>query len=93
MVFFIKKLNKILALIERGAVVLFFNLYMVLDLKHIPTLLKVILQLSSIRRMIFDTSERCRYINQLIDGLNEILTNNTKLNDPVRNRKVNFKIF
>lgn len=61
---------------------------MILNVEHLPTVLKIILQLSSIRRMIFDTSERFRYINMLITGLTGILVNGERLNDPVRKKNL-----
>lgn len=79
----LKNFSKILVLLDREIVTLFFNLYLSLTVDLIPTVLQVILQLASIRRMIFDTSERQRFVNMLIGGLEIVFANGEKLNEPV----------
>lgn len=66
-------------LIEREVVTLFFNLYLVLPVHLVAKALQTLVQLSSVRRMLFDTTDRQKYLDQLVTGLKVVLQNADKL--------------
>lgn len=70
-------------MIEREVAKLFFELYISLPAELISKVFQVLVQLASVRRMLFDTSDRLKYLDQIVCGIKLVLENPEKLQDQV----------
>lgn len=70
-------------LIEHEVAKLFFNLYASLPVEIISKVFQVLVQLASVRRMLFDTTDRLKYLDQIVQGVKLVLENPEKLQNQV----------
>uniref|UniRef100_A0A183BLN1 Importin N-terminal domain-containing protein n=1 Tax=Globodera pallida TaxID=36090 RepID=A0A183BLN1_GLOPA len=69
-------------LLDRSVVKLMFDLYFVLPRDHVAKVFQTLVQLSSVRRMLFDSSDRQKYLEQIVTGLKRVLEAPENLNTP-----------
>ncbi|KAI1720846.1 galactoside-binding lectin domain-containing protein [Ditylenchus destructor] len=69
-------------LMERQVGSLFFRLYMSIPVDLISKSFQTVVQLTSVRRMLFDPSDRQKYLDQIVTGLKLVLDNPAKLQEP-----------
>lgn len=72
-----------LALIERDPVKLFFDLYHKMPTSSIADVFRNLTQLAAIRRTLLDTSERKRFLTEMLIGIRSVLQNFGKVEEPV----------
>ncbi|CAG0893046.1 unnamed protein product [Darwinula stevensoni] len=60
---------------------LFFDLYSVLPVSISPMALSCLVQLASVRRSLFNNTERAKFLNQLVSGVKTLLQNPRGLSD------------
>jgi exportin-7 len=68
-------------LIEKDVITLFFSAYIALPAKNAAKIFQNVVQLTSVRRMLFDTSDRQKYLSAIVVGIKNVLENDAKLND------------
>ena len=69
-------------LLEFNILQLFFDLYRVLPTNLAPTALACLVQIASVRRSLFNNTERAKFLTQLMQGVRFILENPGSLSDP-----------
>ncbi|KAI1719305.1 exportin-7-B [Ditylenchus destructor] len=69
-------------LMERQVGSLFFRLYMSIPADLISKCFQTVVQLTSVRRMLFDPSDRQKYLDQIVTGLKLVLDSPAKLQEP-----------
>ncbi|KAL3083211.1 hypothetical protein niasHS_011013 [Heterodera schachtii] len=67
-------------LLDRSVVKLMFDLYFVLPRDHVVKIFQTLVQLSSVRRMLFDSNDRQKYLEQIVNGLKRVLESPENLN-------------
>jgi len=70
------------AFLEFSTLQLFFDLYTALPATLSPLSLSCLVQIASVRRSLFNNSERGKFLNQLVAGVRDILQNPSGLTDP-----------
>lgn len=72
-------------LMDRAVLTLLFNTYHSLPSKYAAKTFQCVVQLASVRRLLFDQSDRQKYLQSLVAGVKSVLGGDTlKLEDQVR---------
>ncbi|KAG1667827.1 Exportin-7 [Nymphon striatum] len=70
------------AFLDLSKLQLFFDLFASLPVSMSPLALSCLVQLTSIRRTLFNNSERAKFLNHIVNGIKAILENPQSLSDP-----------
>ncbi|XP_021371890.1 exportin-7-like [Mizuhopecten yessoensis] len=70
------------AFLDFATMQLFFDLYVGLPVTLSPLALSCLVQIASVRRSLFNNTERAKFLNQIVVGVRNILENPQGLSDP-----------
>uniref|UniRef100_UPI00358FBF5D exportin-7 isoform X2 n=1 Tax=Myxine glutinosa TaxID=7769 RepID=UPI00358FBF5D len=71
-----------MAFLDTSTLQLFFDLYCSLPPTLSPLVLSCLVQVASVRRSLFNNTERAKFLSHLVDGVKRILENPQSLSDP-----------